>query len=73
MGPGCPDVRDGGRVPPLLRGPAYPNLRKNRLRQGKAHTIQGGQRVAIPPSTHPTFPHISKFVILGSLEGFGVF
>ena len=35
MGAGGPHVRDGGRVPALLRGPAHTDLREDRLGEGE--------------------------------------
>ncbi len=35
VGAGRAHVRDGGRVPALLRGPAHPDIREDRRRKGK--------------------------------------
>lgn len=34
MGPGSADIRDGGRLPPLLRRPAHPDLWEDCIREG---------------------------------------
>jgi hypothetical protein len=38
VGPGCPHVRDGGRLPALFRRPAHSDLREDRLGQGSSRS-----------------------------------
>jgi hypothetical protein len=37
VGPGRAHLRDGCRLPALLRRPAHPDLREDRVRQGRIH------------------------------------
>ena len=47
------DLRDGGRVPALLRGPADPDLREDRKRKGALSDPFFG-RIARPPQESPS-------------------